>query len=319
MNYVIDPRLTEAVAFFENAIPGGITLDDVPATRKAMSDLMLQMSAVAPKIPGITAGDYFAPADNAPDVMVRIYEPEGRTETLPALFWIHGGAWALGSVEMEDLRARSLALAFNCVVASVEYRLAPEHPFPAPLEDCYTALKWLAGSSERFNINPERIVVGGESAGGSLSAGLCLLARDRGELSICYQFLGCPALDDTTGEKEWVTKLESPLVDRRLLFDGWRSYLQTPLGCDDISPYAAPARAKNLSGLPPAFIAVGTQDVLCHDGIDYAQRLMKAGVPTELHVYRDGFHGFHVFAPEADISKRYIAEYTHVLRSVLHD
>lgn len=319
MHPITDPQLVAGLAGFEEAVPGGITLDDIPTTRKILNELTTAMAAQAPDIPGIVTSDHHAPGpDGAPDVMVRIYQPETRPDTLPALLWIHGGGYVLGSVQGDDLKAKSLALSLNCVVASVEYRLAPEHPFPAPLEDCYAALKWLASSADQFGINTARIAIGGASAGGGLAAGLGLLARDRAEVDLCYQLLIYPMIDDTNVEQAGPGVPDAPLWTRANNLVGWRSYLGQEPGSDGVSAYAAAFRATDVRGLPPTYIGVGTPDLFRDENIAYAQRLMQAGVPTELHVYADGFHGFDNFAAESDAAQRFTAEYTRLLSRALH-
>lgn len=320
MHPITDPQLAAGLAGFEAAVPGGITLDDIPATRRFLDGLTAAMAAAAPPIEGVRSEDHHVPGpEGAPDVMVRIYEPEGRPQTLPALLWIHGGGYVLGSVEGDDLKGKVLALTLNCVVASVEYRLAPEHPFPAHLEDCYAALKWLAGKTGQLGINPERIAIGGASAGGGLAAGLGLLARDRGEIDLCYQLLIYPMIDDSNVEQAGPGVADAPLWTRANNLVGWRSYLGQEPGSEDVSLYAAPTRAEDVSGLPPTYIGVGTPDLFRDEDIVYAQRLMQAGVPTELHVYADGFHGFDGFAVESDAAQRFTAEYTRLLSRALHE
>lgn len=319
MHPLSDPQLVAALDGFEQAVPGGITLNDIPATRQMLDNLTAAMTAEAPDIPTVEASEHFAPHPNgAPDVMVRIYQPVTRPATLPALLWIHAGGYVLGNVQGDDLKAKGLALALNCVVASVEYRLAPEHPFPAPLEDCYAALKWLAGSTEQFGINPERIAIGGASAGGGLAAGLGLLARDRAEIDVCYQLLIYPMIDDSNVKQAGPDMPDTPFWNRANNLAGWRSYLKQEPGSEGISAYAAAIRAGDVRGLPPTFIGVGTPDLFREENIAYAQRLMNAGVPTELHVYADGFHGFDAFAPNADTAQRFTAEYTRLVSRALH-
>lgn len=319
MHPITDPQLAAGLAAFEMAVPGGITLDDIPATRQFLKGLNAAMAAQAPDIPGIVSRDYFAPGPaGAPEVMVRIYQPVDRAALLPALLWIHGGGYVLGDVQSDDLKAKSLALALNCVVASVEYRLAPEHPFPAPLEDCYAALKWLAASVDQLGVNPARIAIGGASAGGGLAAGLGLLARDRGEVAICYQLLIYPMIDDSNVVQAGPNVPDAPVWTRANNLIGWRSYLQQEPGSTGVSPYAAAIRAEDVRGLPPTYIGVGTPDLFLEEDIAYARRLIHAGVPTELHVYADGFHGFDSFAPDSDAAQRFTAEYVRLLRCALH-
>ncbi len=148
MHPLRDPQLVEGLEMFYQVVPGGFNLDDIPGTRQFLDGLIAAMAAQAPEIPGVVSSDHQAPgADGTPDVTIRIYQPEDRSETLPALLWIHGGGYVLGNLETDDIKAKMLVTALNCVIASVDYRLAPEHPFPAPLDDCYAALKWLAASS----------------------------------------------------------------------------------------------------------------------------------------------------------------------------
>jgi len=320
MHPITDPQLAAGLAQFEQAVPGGLNLNDIPATRQFLAGLVAAMAAAVPDITGVAISDHVAPGpEGDPDVMVRIYQPETRPDTLPALLWIHGGGFVLGDIEGDDLKAKGLALALNCVVASVEYRLAPEHPFPAPLEDCYAALKWLAGSANQFGINATRIAIGGASAGAGLAAGLGLLARDRAEVDICYQFLIYPMLDDTNVEQAGPDIPDTAVWTRSHNLIGWRSYLGQEPGSDGISPYAAPMRAADVSGLPPTYIGVGTVDLFRDEDIAYAQRLMQAGVPTELHVYADGFHGFDGFAADTDTGQRFMAEYIRLVRRALHE
>ena len=318
MHPITDPQLAAGLAGFEEAI-GGITLDDIPATRQMLTGILEAMASQAPEIPGVAVSDHFAPGpEGDPDVFVRVYQPESRPETLPALLWIHGGGYVLGDVKGDDLKAKSLVLGLNCVVASVEYRLAPEHPFPAPLEDCYAALKWFSSNASDFGVNKGRIAIGGASAGGGLAAGLGLLARDRAEVDVCYQLLIYPMIDDTNVEQASDSVPDAPLWTRANNLIGWRSYLGQEPGSDGISPYAAATRAEDLSGLPPTYIGVGTPDLFRDEDIDYAQRLMQAGVPTELHVYADGFHGFDGFAPESDAAQRFSGEQLKLLSRALH-
>ncbi len=319
MHPIRDPQLVAGLAGFEQAVPGGINLDDIPATRRILDGLNAAMAAMAPAIPGVVTSDHHAPGpEGAPAVLVRIYQPEDRPATLPALLWIHGGGYVLGSVDGDDLKAKILCLSLNCVVASVEYRLAPEHPFPAPVEDCYAALKWLAASAEEFGVNRARIAIGGASAGGGLAAGLGLLVRDRGEIDVCYQLLIYPMIDDTNVDQAGPGVPNAPVWSRASNLLGWQAYLGQEPGSAGVSPYAAASRAEDVSGQPPTYIGVGTPDLFREEDIAYARRLIAADVPTELHVYTDGFHGFDAFAPESDAAQRFTAEYTRLPRRALH-
>jgi acetyl esterase/lipase len=240
--------------------------------------------------------------EGAPGVSVAIYRPRQRAGVLPCIFHIHGGGYVGGTVaELEPLhRARVADL--GCVLISVEYRLAPETQFPGAIEDCYAALAWVFAKADELGIDPARIGVMGESAGGGLAAALALLVRDRGVHRLVFQHLIYPMIDDRTcvadphpftGEFIWTPHNNH---------FGWSALLGVAPGSPDVSPYAAAARAENLAGLPPAFISTGGLDLFLDEDIAYAQRLMRAGVPVELHVYPGGFHGYDL-APDAGVSR----------------
>jgi acetyl esterase/lipase len=197
--------------------------------------------------------------------------------------------------------------------------LAPEHPFPAPVEDCYVGLKWLFAHANQLGVEPSRIAIGGASGGGGLAAGLALLARDRGEVQVAFQLLIYPMIDDRN-----VTPASYAITDPRMWNResnrlGWKAYLGRDGGGADVSPYAAAARATDLANLPPAYIPVGALDLFVDEDIEYAQRLIQAGVPTELHVYPGAFHGFDLFAPSAMVSKQFKADRDSALKRALHD
>lgn len=240
--------------------------------------------------------------DGDPDVVVRVHRPRGVEGVLPAVYAIHGGGYVLGTYEMEDVRFDQWCPRLGIVGVSVEYRLAPETPYPGPLEDCYTGLAWLFEHADELGVDPARIGISGASAGGGLAAGLALLARDRQELDLAFQLLVYPMIDDrqVTPSSSWDVPIWSPANNTF----GWRSYLGPLYGTDGIPAYAAATRASELAGLPPAFVCVGTMDGFCDEDIDYAQRLNQAGVPTELHVYPGAPHGFDGFAPTAALSRR---------------
>jgi acetyl esterase/lipase len=253
---------------------------------------LAQMRSRRLRDPGTPSGavehvDRLAPGD--PDVPVRVHRERGVTEPRPALISIHGGGYVIGSHLGDDGRFDRWSPLLRCVGISVGYRLAPETPYPGPLEDCYTALRWAYRNAPDLGIDPGRIGIIGGSAGGGLAAGLALLARDRGELPVAFQVLSYPMLDDeATPSGQAGAPLWGPEVNRF----GWRSYLSGLQPGDDIPGYAVPARAADLAGLPPAFITVGDLDGLLDEDIDYARRLVAAGVPTDLHVFADGPHAF---------------------------
>ena len=312
----LDPELAAVL----RAMPaeGLLSWDDLPATRELIRQMVAQMTSGAPDLPNVRKEDWLVPGPvGGPEVLVRIYRPTEPASTLPGLLWMHGGGYVIGSLEQEDFTVQHLALEAGCVVVSVAYRQAPEHPFPAPLEDCYAALRWLAASAADLQIDPARLAVGGASAGGGLAAALALLARDRREVRLAFQLLVSPMLDDRN-----VTPSSREITDPRVwnreanLF-GWRAYVGKNAGGEDVSPYAAPARAADLAGLPPAYLPVGAQDLFLDENIAYAQRLIKAGVHAELHVYPGAFHGSEGYAPTAALSRRFTADRSEALRRAL--
>jgi len=223
-----------------------------------------------------------------------------------------------GDIEQEDLNAKQLALKGECVVVSVEYRLAPEHPYPAPLEDCYAALKWLSTHADEIGVDRSRIAIGGASAGGGLAAGLAILARDRAEVKTVFQLLVYPMINDCNVAPAGDTLPDTILWTRESNLIGWRSYLGCEPGGKGISCYAAAYRAANLEGLPSAYITVGDLDLFAREDIDYAGRLIAAGVPTELHVYPGGCHAFDMLVPGSEISQRFTADIYRALKRALH-
>ncbi len=246
--------------------------------------------------PGTPSGavehaDHLAPGGPGdPDVPVRLHRERGITEPRPCLISIHGGGYVIGSHLGDDGRFDRWSPALRCVGVSVGYRLAPETPFPGPLEDCYAALRWAYQNASDLGIDPDRIGIIGGSAGGGLAAGLALLARDRAEIPVAFQVLSYPMLDDRLATRSG--QAGAPLWGPSANQFGWRSYLSEFGSGDDVPGYAVPGRATELSGLPPAFITVGNLDGLLDEDVDYARRLIAAGVATDLHVFAGAPHAF---------------------------
>lgn len=232
---------------------------------------------------------------------VRLHRPDAGVVDGRAVLWIHGGGYVIGSAVMDDRVCRAYARRLSATVASVEYRLAPEHPHPAPLEDCYAALLWLAA---RPDVDPTKIVIAGASAGGGLASALALLARDRGEVAPAAQLLVYPMLDDRTclrTDRDGAHRLWSIGSNRF----GWRSYLGREPGSPDVPAYAAAARAESLAGLPPTWIGVGDEDLFHDEDLAYAERLRAADVPVTLEVVPGAFHGFDMIAPKKSVSRAF--------------
>lgn len=295
--HLVDPELT-------------VLLDDVP-TPTLTTELLEEMRAMRAPAPvrlsqhsDPAVSEHFIPGpEGAPDVRVLVYLPTSVQGPLPVLLWIHGGGYIVGSADAEDPALRGIVSAIGCAAVAVDYRLAPETPYPGAVEDCYAALKWLYTHANELGIDPQRIAVGGSSAGGGLAAALALLTRDRREVPLIFQCLLAPMLDDRTctlenphpytGEFIW-----TPQSNRF----GWTALLGQEPGGPDVSPYAAAARAEHLEGLPATFIYVGSIDLFLEEDLEYARRLMRAGVLTELHVYPGAYHGFRM-VPDARVTQ----------------
>jgi len=292
-----------------------VSFRDIPAARAAMEGQMPPTGTAAVALKQVETEERVVPGpEGAPDVTLRIMRPVGRERPLPLLYWLHGGGYVLGSVADEEPACALFAVEAGCAVGLVEYRLAPEHPFPAGLEDCYAGLRWMASAADGLGIDRDRIAVGGPSAGGGLAAALALLARDRAEVSIALQLLIWPMIDDHNVAPPDDTHPDAVGWTREANIHCWRAYLGREPGGDGISHYAAPSRATDLKELPPAYVAVGDRDLLADEGITYARELIRAGVHTELHVYPGACHAFDWIAPDAEVSKRYAADLYGALR-----
>jgi acetyl esterase/lipase len=237
---------------------------------------------------------------------VRVYRPAEATGAVPALLWIHGGGYVIGGPGQDDMQCRRFARTLGATVAAVQYRLAPQHPYPAGLEDCYAALKWLAALP---TVDPSRVAIGGASAGGGLAAALALLARDRGEVPVVAQLLVYPMLDDRTVHREGLDNPRHRLWTQYSNQFGWASYL----GEAD-ADIAVPARRDDLSGLPPAWVGVGSLDLFHDEDLAYAERLTAAGVPCDVEVVDGAFHGFDRILPKAEVSRSFFNSQCAMLR-----
>jgi acetyl esterase/lipase len=251
-----------------------------------------------PEQQAVTCEQRFIPGPpGAPDVRLLVYTPPGKDATTmrPAYLHMHGGGYVVGNPEINDGSNRLIAAELDCVVVSVDYRLAPETRFPGALEDCYAALTWLITQARQLGVDHSRLAIGGESAGGGHAAALAILARSRGAAHICFQLLDSPMLDDRTGSASdphpYCGKFVWTAASNRF---GWQSLLGIEPGTAAVRADAVPARVADLTGLPPAFITVGALDLFLEENLEYARRLVRAGVSTELHVIPGAFHGFGV-------------------------
>jgi acetyl esterase/lipase len=238
----------------------------------------------------------------APDLTVSILRPRDATGLLPGVYYLHDGGMFTGTRLIGADQLAAWVDGLDVVVVGVEYRLAPENPDPAPIEDCYAGLSWLANNAASIGIRPDRLVIAGESAGGGLAAGTALLARDRSGPVLTGQMLIYPMLDDRNETFSSTQFAGVGVWDKTSNDTGWTALLGERRGTAAVSPYAAPARASDLAELPPAFIDVSTTETFRDEAIDYARKLWAAGVQAELHVWPGGFHGFDLFLPAAPIS-----------------
>jgi acetyl esterase len=294
----MDPELEAFVPLFPRA-----DLSDPVAARANLAALSAAVPAA--DVADVEIEDRSVPAD--PDVAVRVYRP--REAHGGAVVWLHGGGFVMGSLDTEHPWAARLAGASGAVVVSVGYRLAPEHPFPAALDDAYAAVAWTATHAEELGVDAERITVGGHSAGAGLAAAVALRARAEQGPPIRFQLLNQPQLDDRQDTWSARTFTDTPWMNRDKLTASWRHYL----GGAAATPYAAPARADDLSGLPPAYIASAEFCPNRDENIEYALRLLRSGVSVELHQWAGTFHGSQAIL-SAEVSQRQIAELGDALR-----
>jgi acetyl esterase/lipase len=310
----VDPEIRRALALLPRLDYG-----DPVAVRATMGRFM-KLSALAglrpPAASGVEVVDRVAPTGPSAGVRVRVYVPDYRAEPAPAIVYFHGGAFVIGDLDFEHPRCLEMAAATSSVVIAVDYRLAPEHPFPASVEDCYAAFVWATRVASELAIDASRIAVAGASAGGALAAAVTLMARDRGAPAPVFQLLLYPVTDDRMITPSMAAFVDTPGWNRRNSEHMWAHYLGDRRTRAEPSPYAAPARAHDLGGLPPAYVMTAEIDALRDEGLRYAHRLVEAGVPTELHHYPSTFHGFDVLA-DAEISRRARAEHHAVLCNAL--
>ncbi|GAA0947507.1 alpha/beta hydrolase [Pseudonocardia zijingensis] len=249
-------------------------------------------------------------------VPLRVYRPDRRTAG-GVVFHVHGGGFILGDLETSHLRNLEIAREVGATVVSVGYRLAPEWPFPVPLEDVYGGLVWIHEHARELGIDPSLVVLHGVSAGGALATASVLLARDRNGPPVRFLFLASPVLDDRLTTESGMRFTDTPALTRRDVEVCWSAYLGlVERGADDVSAYAAPARSTDLAGLPPAYISVAEFDPLRDEAIDFARSLLAAGVGVEVHLFPGTYHGSSAVRGAA-VSERQLAEEIAVLRGVV--
>lgn len=316
----MDPQVRARLDQYVGLVgPQGLSgIEDITARRRKQAEL----AALRPKaaaVHDVDVRDVSIRPDTSshPAVRVRVYRPAAARMPTPCVCYLHGGGMVTGSVDGDDTKAAELARATGCVVVSVEYRLAPENPYPAAVDDCIAALAWIAGREQELRIDPGRIALYGSSAGGCLAMATALLARDRGGPRIACLTLASPMLDDRSATPSSFVNTGFGAWSREANLQAWQAYLGEDFGTDRVPAYAAPARADDLTRLPSTYIDVGDLDLFRDEAINFAQRLMRAGVPVELHVYPGGIHGGESLAPEADLTARVRSRRFSALRRTL--
>jgi acetyl esterase/lipase len=298
----IDPESLGPLAALYEALPGGFNgIPDIHTRRATLNGMLEAMTADLPANENVVFEDRVVPGpEGAPDITVRIYRPAGTSANLPGIYFIHGGGMVMGTLDTDHLTAVMLCETIGAVVVSVDYRLAPENPAPAAIEDCYAGLQWMAAHATELGFDPHRLALYGGSAGGGLGIATALVSRDRGGPRLSFLMTPYPQIDDRNETASSRAITDIGIWDRAGNIEAWEWYL----GGQPANQYSAPTRATDLAGLPPAFIDVGDQDMFLDEDVEFAHRLKEAGVPVELHVYPGAYHASEVFAPMAQLSQK---------------
>jgi len=313
-----DPELAVALEVISENFPKEFTPDLIPLMRQPNPAFANPTDDDLRRDGAFDVTERLVPGPaGAPEVSLLICLPTGVSAPTAAFYHIHGGGMIVGDNRFAMPGFLDWAQELQAAVISVEYRLAPETPHPGPVEDCYAGLAWTAAHADELHIDPDRIIVAGASAGGGLAAAVALLARDRGGPALLGQMLMCPMLDDRNNTPSCYQMAGRGIWDRRANETGWTALLGEACGGPDVSPYAAPARAADLSGLPPAFIDVGSAETFRDEDVLYATRIWQAGGVAELHVWPGGFHGFGGMVPEAALSQEALAAQLNWLKRLL--
>lgn len=296
--HLVDPELAWAL---EGINTPTLTLESLPANRVALTKFL----SSAPPAPGITVEEHRLPRPDGSALRVLVYLPT--VSPTGGLLFFHGGGMVRGTADQYSAQSRYFAHRLGCVVVVVDYRLAPEDPYPAGLDDGYLALQWLHEKADEWQLPRARIAVAGESGGGCIAAALALYARDHNGPAISAQFLQNPMLDDRTGTPAEPNPL--PNVGEFLWTAAnnrfaWGAVLGREPGGPDTPGYAAPGRVENLADMPPGYLFVGELDLFLDENLRFAQNLLRHGVSTELHLYAGAYHGFMSFAPDANLTQR---------------
>lgn len=299
-----DPELAEVLPGLLELVPRFAGMESIPRARALFADNYSGVGAESFTRDGrMTVSEHVvAGPAGTPEITVLVIRPANAAPPMPALYHIHGGGMIIGNRYTLGADLLDLAEEVGMAVVSVEYRLAPETPHPGPVEDCLAGLAWLATAAGDLGIDPARIIIAGTSAGGGLAAATALLARDRGGPALFAQMLMCPMLDDRQTTASSIQEDGRGIWDRLANDTGWSALLGAAKGGADVPVHAAPARETDLSGLPPAFIDVGSAETFRDEAVAYASTIWRCGGEAELCVFAGGFHGYAAMAPDAAIS-----------------
>ena len=310
----IDPDSLVPLAALYEALPGGFNaIPDIVARRETLYGMLAQLTADLPPNENVSTEDVTIDGPGG-DLALRIHRPVSPVATRPGIYFIHGGGMVLGNLDTDDLTAVMLCETLGAVVVSVDYRLAPENPYPAGPDDCYAGLQWMAAHADDLGFDRARLALYGGSAGAGLALSTALRARDLAGPSICFVMAPYPMIDDRNETASSQAITDVGIWDRAGNIEAWSWYL----GGQPADQYAAPSRATDLSGLPSTFIDVGDQDMFMDEDVEFADRLEGAGVAVELHVYPGAYHASEVFAPTAELSQQIWAARIAALQRALH-
>ncbi|SMD25999.1 alpha/beta hydrolase [Kibdelosporangium aridum] len=313
MTLNFDPEVADVLAQLGGTDAFQPPRGDVEGRRAFWEPILAASSAAQPFPEEVQMSDHHATADDGTQIQMRWYTKESAAPS-PAVVYFHGGGYFFGHIDHFDGTVARYVSASGVPMLSVEYRRAPEHPFPTPVKDGYAALNWLHDHAIELGVDPNRIGVMGDSAGGGMAAALSILARDRGGPQIARQILVMPMLDDRTNAPD--PHLAPFIYNYGDLVTGWQALLGDAVGGPDVPPTAAPARLEDATGLPPAYIEVGQLDLFRDEDTAYATKLSRAGVPVEFHLHPGVPHEFDSIAYDSDVARRAIADRVRVLKSI---
>lgn len=305
----LDPELAVLLEHFpDDPSDNQIDYDNLPVIREQAAEQAAEMNEAflsdEPEDATMETEDITVPGPSeGQELRLRVHRPTAVDGPYPCLYLIHGGAMIMGEPERSDMKAYRFVDSLGCVVVAVEYRLAPEHPYPAAVDDCYAGLTWITDNVDELDVDDSKIAVAGGSSGGGLAAAMGLRARDEGGPELALQMLLSPMLDDRNSTESSKQVTDIGIHDRDNNVRAWDAYLGDLSGSDELPPYAAPGRVEELSGLPPVYLDVGTHDVFRDETTAYADRAAKCGVQTEYHLWPGAYHGYDSFAPDAQITE----------------